>query len=551
MVNRRASDAAPPATAIAPVVKRKRRASCLGEQERRERKRAIDREAQRSLREKTKTHIAELERTIQILRDQDRNGATASLLSEIDGLRAENERLRDVIDSVKSVVGSEIFPRTAPAPAAGSSSNANANGATNPNGNANATRSYPGSPSAMANGEGQAAHPHHSQSPRRTRTDSMVLDHKPALLTPTSGISEPLGNPFDPMRHFGHHLPTSSGPVDLDGMTVMTSLPGIEQSHSAATDLGLSLDLPPVFEMPETDVAVTQPPSTAIQHHSHTHTSSPSEDNLPDAPDSPTTAAFAPFIHEIFGQDWRCTSPVVLHIGEPARPLPSSSSSMTSNALCPIWKKSNELFGKVFSYHTRPGMATPLSADMEAGLLYVGIDQGWHTFNEWMQSPALKILKEVDELLFCRRPKMDRLATAYKSYKLLRYYLNATKNVLEDVPDWLRPSLSQARTKHPVALDFFPWPTVRDRLVAHHNEIFQTTDLSHSYSQYLSFEWPFSFEDTFFFDEGRGAYVPSPLFERYHRDLKYWTVSHGFYKKFPEMRGDIEGDRRRFCEVDV
>ena len=113
MVTRRSSDAHPPATPIAPVVKRKRRASCLGEQERRERKRAIDREAQRSLREKTKTHIAELERTIQILRDQDRNGATASLLSEIEGLRAENERLRDVIDGVKSVVGSEYFPRKA------------------------------------------------------------------------------------------------------------------------------------------------------------------------------------------------------------------------------------------------------------------------------------------------------------------------------------------------------------------------------------------------------------------------------------------------------
>jgi hypothetical protein len=111
MVNRRASDAAPPQSSVAPVVKRKRRASCLGEQERRERKRAIDREAQRSLREKTKTHIAELERTIQILRDQDRNGATSSLLSEIDVLRAENDRLRDVIDSVKSVIGCDLLPR--------------------------------------------------------------------------------------------------------------------------------------------------------------------------------------------------------------------------------------------------------------------------------------------------------------------------------------------------------------------------------------------------------------------------------------------------------
>ena len=115
MVNRRPSDVAELAAPVAPVVKRKRRASCLGEQERRERKRAIDREAQRSLREKTKTHIAELERTIQILRDQDRNGATSNLLSEIDSLRAENERLRDIIDSVKSVLGNDIAPRTSTA----------------------------------------------------------------------------------------------------------------------------------------------------------------------------------------------------------------------------------------------------------------------------------------------------------------------------------------------------------------------------------------------------------------------------------------------------
>lgn len=141
MVTRRASDAAPPPTAIAPVVKRKRRASCLGEQERRERKRAIDREAQRSLREKTKTHIAELEKTIQILRDQDRNGATASLLSEIDTLRAENERLRDVIDSVKSVVGCEIFGRS------------NTNAGSSNTANAHASRSDGGSPDATGEGE--------------------------------------------------------------------------------------------------------------------------------------------------------------------------------------------------------------------------------------------------------------------------------------------------------------------------------------------------------------------------------------------------------------
>jgi hypothetical protein len=152
--------------------------------------------------------------------------------------------------------------------------------------------------------------------------------------------------------------------------------------------------------------------------------------------------------------------------------------------------------------------------------------------------------------------------------ELIKYYLNATKDELEKVPEWLRPryvhisyisfilpnsssSPAQARTKHPIALDFFPWPTLRDRLVQRHTEIFQSQDMSHYYSRYLRFDWPFSFEDAFFFDDGVGAYYPSPLFERYHRDLKYWTVADKFYERFPEMMVDIQGDRRRFSEVEV
>jgi hypothetical protein len=44
--------------------------------------------------------------------------------------------------------------------------------------------------------------------------------------------------------------------------------------------------------------------------------------------------------------------------------------------------------------------------------------------DEWMQSPALVILKQVDEFLFCHLPKMERLATAYKSLKLMKVRLS-------------------------------------------------------------------------------------------------------------------------------
>jgi len=32
--------------------------------------------------------------------------------------------------------------------------------------------------------------------------------------------------------------------------------------------------------------------------------------------------------------------------------------------------------------------------------------------------------------------------------------------------------------------------------------------------------------------------------------MRYWTVTEKFYEKFPEMRADIEGDRRAFCEIE-
>ncbi|KAI4956691.1 hypothetical protein J4E91_000904 [Alternaria rosae] len=388
MVNRRASDAAAPPTQtpVATVAKRKRRASCLGEQERRERKRAIDREAQRSLREKTKTHIAELERTIQILRDQDRNGATASLLSEIDNLRAENEQLRDVIDSVKSVVGLDL-------------------------GVSSKTAAAIVPPSLADNGDDEdapfAATSAGQQSPK-PRTVSSSSTTRPSLPTP---IDQPTAHiPSETMRS-----------LDLDGMTVMPDL--FMSPVGSNQHLGLEPALPLVHK------------SSAEEKVEDQHWANAS-----------ATATWAPMMEEIFGPNWRCPSPTILHIGNPDNPTPLASSS-----ICPVWKKSNELFGKVFTYHRRysgdsnkysSSCHTLVPADIaEAGLLYVGIKQGWNSLasSEWKKSPALTILKEVDELLFVHLPNVERLAVAYKSFKLLKYYLNARKEELDRVPDWLRP----------------------------------------------------------------------------------------------------------------
>ena len=207
------------------------------------------------------------------------------------------------------------------------------------------------------------------QSPKPKTRSLSITDHKPPSLSPRSVILDATPNSFDSIGFTHTQVPvTISRKVDLDGMTVMTGVDSVP-------DLSLSLDLERVDE----------------------------EGNMFDAPDSPTTAAFAPLLNEIFGPGWRCPSPVVLHIGN----APSEASTpSTPTALCPIWKKSNEMFGKVFSY--RPGTSALNAADLEAGLLYLGIKQGWESFNEWMQSPVLKILKEVDEFLFFHQPQTER-----------------------------------------------------------------------------------------------------------------------------------------------
>jgi hypothetical protein len=248
-------------------------------------------------------------------------------------------------------------------------------------------------------------------------------ESKPTMQPPSPPQERipPITHSFD----FSAPVPTASRRVDLDGM-VLSDL----DYTTTDPNLDLDLHLDPVEEMSD-------------------------EMDMLDGPDSPNTAAFAPFIKEIFGPRWRCPSPVILHIGNP------STSSMTP-LVCPTWRKSNELFGKVFSY--RPGTTSTLNPrldSMEAGYLFLGIKDGWSSFDEWKQSPALKILKSVDEFLFVNLPRMERLAVAYKSFKLLKvsscrilhcrrdvggcsadddqYYLHATKSDLERVPKWLRP----------------------------------------------------------------------------------------------------------------
>ena len=69
---------------------------------RRQRKREADRMAQKNSRERRRSHIDHLENMISILRKENGNAVTCELMETVLQLRAENERLRRIINNAKT-----------------------------------------------------------------------------------------------------------------------------------------------------------------------------------------------------------------------------------------------------------------------------------------------------------------------------------------------------------------------------------------------------------------------------------------------------------------
>jgi hypothetical protein len=67
----------------------------------------------------------------------------------------------------------------------------------------------------------------------------------------------------------------------------------------------------------------------------------------------------------------------------------------------------------------------------------------------------------------------------------------------------------------------------------------ESKKFSESYLKHFQFMWPFCFEDTFQHCPTTDSYSASPLFERYHRDLRCWSMQKKFFWEYPELMEDI------------
>ncbi|KFZ13384.1 hypothetical protein V502_06634 [Pseudogymnoascus sp. VKM F-4520 (FW-2644)] len=230
---------------------------------------------------------------------------------------------------------------------------------------------------------------------------------------------------------------------------------------------------------------------------------------------------------------WAWLSPISTMMPPPARPP-------TRGMQCQIWEKSNKIYSQIAT--VTPACASAalrLSPSDYANLIFKAVINGWASLDAWERTnPIMKALADIDQV-FSQLDQVSRAAFMYKSHMLLKYHIDPEKGNWEEMPEWQRPSFSQRTKQHPIAVDFFVWPALRDRLIDSNHSYFATSDFSAYFRRHYKFSWPYSFEDTYVHNKESNTYQMSPMFARYHCNIKYWGVERPFLEKFPELAGDI------------
>lgn len=150
-----------------------------------------------------------------------------------------------------------------------------------------------------------------------------------------------------------------------------------------------------------------------------------------------------------------------------------------------------------------------------------------------------------------------------------QWLIYRTKLTYDQMPSWLRPVPLQLQVDHPAWIDRIPWPGARIYLINNPDITFD--DFASYYSSSFHLAWPYdhshvlislpqnketapeaAFNDWFLpqnhtQDGIRRAHedaILNPVFEQHLRQLKNWSVSDSFRRRFPDLSDIIDRDSR-------
>jgi len=138
-----------------------------------------------------------------------------------------------------------------------------------------------------------------------------------------------------------------------------------------------------------------------------------------------------------------------------------------------------------------------------------------------------------------RRPIRDpeRLGIGWLSYHLSRWLLRPSRETYERLPHFLRPVQGQMEVRHPLVLDFLPWPRLRLNIIRRwHVYCNSRDDLFGMFACCVKIRWPWG-EDILERDDTNELRIKKRFYDTF-MNQNGWGLTPEFITRYPDL---VEG----------
>ncbi|KAL4795419.1 hypothetical protein BDV19DRAFT_170174 [Aspergillus venezuelensis] len=438
-------------------------------------KRANDRQAQRAIRERTKTHIDALEQRVRELSSQKPFLDLQAALKQNEAMIAENKELRQglraILDTIQPLLERQESlhpPATAPA---------------------TARPPAPPIPSASPSLENPALTPH----PRRSATvERSYTESVASVETPSSTHSAPTLSSRRDSANGQNAINNTSLRLAFDYQR-HNLLHGLD--FSGDERMGFNFLLDPTQQVPKME---------GFRR--------PSEASRPQSSIPPTFNSLAS----------------VGALGDQA--LPAYLTPIRN--IAPTCTLDAILLD--FLHNRQQEAAKGVPKQKLVGPAYPSVSSLLNPDRSVYSHPLSKVFTDILRTFPDIAGLPEQVGVLYSMFLLMRWQIYPTAENYHRLPDYLTPRPSQLLTPHPAWIDYLPWPRMRDRLVMSYHE-YPFDNWFIPFTGTLSINWPYEATDCLLSTGETDELIINPVFERHFADVNNWTLGQAFADAFPQL----------------
>ncbi|KAL9600217.1 MAG: hypothetical protein Q9219_003360 [cf. Caloplaca sp. 3 TL-2023] len=463
-----------------------------------EKKRANDREAQRAIRERTRTHIEALEKRIRDLSNQQPHQELQTVLKQKQLVEAENLHIKKKLSAALSLL----------------------------------------QPLIGIQGGGALGSPQSFQD----------VSIAPSTMSPQAVTSVPHSHPIP--RSVSQVSDTNSIPGRSSASPTLSIPSPVRQNHPSISQMPTYTSQGPVY--PQTSAPPDQPRNNLT--HGRSIKASGERLNLGfllDGQDAHRSGGSPHSGHRVpsyprVNTNTPTAGPAAMQTPKPHENLeqPHAAHSVPIRNIpptCPL-----DVILLEFLAERRARAAEGASPTNLVGPPYPSVSSLLNPERSIYAHPLSKVFTDILSKFPDLSALPEQVAVLYIMFLVMRWQISPTQENYERLPDWVTPRPSQLFTPHPAWVDHLPWPRMRDRMVGLYGKI-TLEDFFIPYTTTLSLNWGEGDGEVLVRVDGgggigggrEGEWEIHPGFERHMRELGNWTLGEAFERAFPELKGSF------------